>query len=187
MFEKFPTLQTRRLNLIEIKQNHLSDIFQLFSDEKVTEFYNIIRLSKIEEAQKIVDWFHNRYKDNLGIRWGISLKDHNSIIGTIGYNNFTPKHRANIGYDLQSEYWNNGYITEALRTVIKFGFNQLQVNRIEAEVMEGNIISEKVLDKVGFQNEGTLRDWMFWNDKYFNMKMFSLLHSDFVKLENNDM
>jgi ribosomal-protein-alanine N-acetyltransferase len=80
---------------------------------------------------------------------------------------------------LQTEHWNNGYITEALKTVMNFGFDRLEINRIEAEVMQGNIISEKILDKLNFKNEGVLREWMFWNGKHYDMTMFSLLKADF--------
>ena len=175
----FPILHTDRLDLIEIKQHHLGDLYQLYSNENVTRYYNVLPLKNEQEAQKYIDWFQSRFKDALGIRWGISIKGQQNIIGTIGFNNFTKRHRANIGYDLQTEHWNNGYITEALKTVINFGFDQLEINRIEAEVMQGNIISEKVLDKLNFKNEGVLREWMFWNDKHYDMTMFSLLKADY--------
>jgi ribosomal-protein-alanine N-acetyltransferase len=175
----FPILKTDRLDLVEIKQSHLADLYKLFSDENVTRFYNLLPLTNEQEAQKSIDWFQSRFKDKLGIRWGIAIKGQKNIIGTIGFNNFTKRHRANIGYDLQTEHWNNGYITEALKTVINFGFDQLEINRIEAEVMQGNIISEKVLDKLNFKNEGILREWMFWNDKHYDMTMFSLLKADY--------
>ena len=110
---------------------------------------------------------------------GIALKGHNSIIGTIGFNNFTKKHRANLGYDLQKDFWNKGYTTEALKVVIAFGFKQLEINRIEAEVMPGNLASEKVLTKLGLIKEGISRQWMYWNDKHYDMTMFSLLQFDF--------
>ena len=171
----FPILRTERLDLIEISQTHLMDLFKLFSDENVTEFYNIKTLTKEAEAQKYLDWFRSRSHDKLGIRWGIALKGKTEIIGTIGYNNYTKNHRANIGYDLQKEYWNNGYITEALIEVIKYGFEKLEINRIEAEVMPGNIYSEKALNGLGFKKEGLLRDWMLWNEKYYDMIMYSLL------------
>jgi len=179
MFETFPSLQTNRLDLIEIKQEHLGNIFKLFSDDKVTEFYNVVTLTNEGEAQKFIDWFQNRYAEKVGIRWGISLKGYDNIIGTIGFNNFTKQHRANIGFDLQVDFWNNGYLTEAIKCVTEFGFNKLDINRIEAEVMNGNIASEKVLAKSGFKNEGVLRQWMYWNNKYYDMTMFSLLQSDF--------
>ena len=171
----FPALQTIRLDLIEIKQNHLRDLYQLFGNDDVTEFYNIKTLKEEKEAQKLIDWFQTRFKDKLGIRWGISLKGENKIIGTIGFNNFTKGHRASIGYDLQKEYWNNGYITESLNTVIKFGFEELEINRIEAEIMPGNLVSEKVLYKLNFRKEGLLREWMLWNGKHYDMIMYSLI------------
>ena len=102
-----------------------------------------------------------------------------NIIGIIGFNNFTKRHKANIGFDLQSESWNKGIMTEALSAVLNFGFNQLEINRIEAEVMPGNENSEKLLLKLNFKKEGVLRQWMFWNDKHYDMSMFSLLKSDY--------
>ncbi|OLY91602.1 ribosomal-protein-alanine N-acetyltransferase [Cnuella takakiae] len=178
MLDRFPLLQTERLNLVEIKQAHLGDIFRLFSDEQVTRFYNVATLNKAEEAQKYVDWFCSRFKEKAGIRWGIAVKGEDRIIGTIGFNNFTKKHRANLGYDLQSEYWNRGYATEAIKAVTAFGFKELEVNRIEAEVMQGNTQSESVLLKSGFTKEGILRAWMYWDNKHYDMSMFSLLQSD---------
>lgn len=65
-----------------------------------------------------------------------------------------------------------------MKAVIDFGFNNLEINRIEAEVMQGNIASEKVLVKLGFKNEGVLRQWMYWNGSYYDMTMFSLLRKD---------
>lgn len=179
MFDTFPILYTDRLQLVEIEQHHLTDIFKLFSDSKVTRFYNIKTLTSESEAKKIIDLFQSRFNEKVGIRWGISPIGVNNIIGTIGFNNFSKQHRANIGYDLQSESWNKGYLNEVLKSVVEFGFNHLEINRIEAEVMQGNIASEKVLSKNGFKNEGVLRQWMYWNDKHYDMSMFSLLRSDF--------
>lgn len=173
----FPILCTERLDLIEINQKHLTDLFKLFNDENVTEFYNIKTLTEEKDAQKYLDWFQSRFHDKLGIRWGIALKGKTEIIGTIGFNNYTKDHRASIGYDLQKDYWNNGYITEALKAVIKYGFEKLEINRIEAEVMPGNIYSEKALNRLGFKKEGLLRDWMLWNEKHYNMIMYSLLRN----------
>ena len=178
---KFPSLQTDRLDLIEITPYHSGDILKLFGDVNVTRFYNLLPFKSDQDAQKFINWYRVRFNDNTGLRWGISLKGEPNVIGTIGFNNFTKRHRANIGYDLQLEYWNNGYITEALKVIINFGFNQLEINRIEAEVMLGNTSSEKVLYKLNFMNEGILRQWMYWNEKYYDMTMFALLKEDYHK------
>ncbi len=178
MLEPFPILNTRRLTLVPIGQQHLYDIFKLFGNNEVTRYYNLITLTRIDEAQKIVDYFQNRMLDGLGVRWGICMYGNEQIIGTIGFNNFTKNHRANIGYDLMPEYWCKGIMSEALEAIIDYGFTILEVNRIEAEVMAGNIASEKLLTKIGFTNEGVLRQWLLWNEQYYDMSMFSLLKRD---------
>lgn len=181
MFDKFPELHTERLDLVEITRSHYVDFYHIFKDERATKYYNIIPFKKEEEAQKYIDWFQSRYKDGLGIRWGIKLKDKSNIIGTVGFNNYQKNHRANLGYDLQVDYWNKGYITEALSEILNFGFDILEINRIEAEVMRGNTASERVLGKLGFTNECVLRDWMYWNNNHYDMTMFSLLKKDRYK------
>lgn len=179
MLDKFPELHTERLDLVEISQSHLTDFYEIFKDERATKYYNILPFHQEEEAQKYIDWFQSRYKEGLGIRWGIKLKGRPGIIGTAGFNNYLKDHRANFGYDLHPDYWNKGYMTEALTVILKFGFETLKINRIEAEVMQGNIASEKVLEKLGFTKEGVLRDWMYWNNKHYNMTMYSLLKNIF--------
>lgn len=185
MENKFPILSTARLNLIEIKQYHLHDIFEIFGDANVTRFYNVLTLKNENEAHPIIEWFQKRFHEKAGIRWGITLKGNNEIVGTIGFNNYTSGHRANIGFDLKSTYWNQGIMSEALDEVLLFGFEDLQVNRIEGEVMQGNLVSEKTLQKAGFVKEGILRQWMRWNDNYYDMSMFALLKNDWVENFNS--
>src|SRR4051812_26497128 len=106
MLNTFPTLHTSRLDLIEITQGHLADLFAIFGNPDVTRYYNVVTLVKESEAQKFVDHFQSRYRDKAAIRWGIALTGQQNIIGTLGFNNFTPNHRANIGYDLLPQFWN---------------------------------------------------------------------------------
>jgi len=183
MITHFPELKTERLQLIQITQSHLEDYYQLFSDERVARYYNILPFSEQKDAQKYIDWFESRFNEGLGIRWGIALKGEKNIIGTLGFNNYKENHRANIGYDLRFDFWNKGLMTEALRAVIAFGFNELGINRMEAEVMMGNAASERVLGKLGFKREGALREWMYWNDRYYDMIMFSLLKYEYTTMQ----
>lgn len=178
-FKNFPVLQTERLELVEITAFYLKDIQELFGNENVTRFYNLLPFKTKQDSNKFIEWYHNRFQNNLAFRWGISLKGEKIIIGTIGFNNFTKNHRANIGYDLKPEYWNLGYMTEALNEILNFGFNQLAINRIEAEVMQENENSERLLYKLNFKKEGVLRQWMFWNEKYYDMSMFALLRTEY--------
>ncbi|MBI9067536.1 MAG: GNAT family N-acetyltransferase [Salinivirgaceae bacterium] len=180
----FPILHTKRLDLIEIEQKHLPDLFILFSDKKVTEFYNLETFTSEDEAKILLNYFIERNSKQLSLRWGIAQKGTSDLIGTIGFNNYQKNHKANIGYDLQSEYWNQEFISEALPEVIKYGFEKLEINRVEAEIMPGNPASERVLVKNGFKIEGLLRDWMLWNNNHYDMLMYSLLKKDFLIKKN---
>ena len=65
-----------------------------------------------------------------------------------------------------------------MNEILNFGFTTLEINRVEAEVMQGNIASEKVLHKLGFKKEGVLREWMYWNNNHYDITMFSLLKKE---------
>lgn len=175
----FPVLLTNRFKLIEIEVHHRNDIFELFGDEAVTKFYNISTLKRVEDADSIINHFRTRYAEKQGIRWGIAESpNENSIIGTIGFNNITPNHKAQLGYDLKAAYWKKGITTEVLDCVLNYAFNNLNINRVEAEVMPGNYASERVLEKNGFLKEGLFRDWMYWNNRYYDMYSYSVLKRD---------
>jgi [ribosomal protein S5]-alanine N-acetyltransferase len=178
IIKTFPLLHTPRLSLKEITEEHIPDLFRLFTDERVTEFYGVIPLNKEADAGNIVSMLSRRYQENSGIRWGIFLKEGRGLIGNLGFNSFTPGHRSVIVFSLLPKFWNKGLMTEALRAIISYGFKELKVNRIEAEVMPGNVASEKVLQKLRFRHEGLLQQWMLWDGKYNDINMYALLRSD---------
>jgi len=185
--ENFPILETNRFDLVEINESHLENIFELYSDQKVTKYFDLIPLKSKEEAKKEIDFYKKRFKDNIGIRWGIALKNQREIIGTLGFNKIIKNHKGRIGYDLQSKHWGKGIMSEVLEAIVQYGFNKLELNRIEAEVMQGNIGSEKLLTKLQFQKEGILKDWMHWNDNFYDITMFSLIKSDYQKRKANNL
>lgn len=178
VFDKFPAIRTPHLELVQITEEHANDLFKIFGDKQVNRYHNHLPPEDEKDCSRLITHFRSRFEAKSAIRWGIRLNDNNEIIGTVGFNSFIKKHRANLGYDLQYAYWNRGIITEALYAVISFGFYALDINRIEAEVMEGNDPSIEVLHTIGFKQEGILRQWMYWNNKHYDMLMFSLLRSD---------
>lgn len=180
-FQRVPFLKTKRFNLIEINETHLDDVFELYSDESVTRYFDILPLKNIQEAQNEIEFYKKRFQDQIGIRWGIVWKDKTEIIGTLGFNKIINNHKGRIGYDLKPKYWGQGVMTEVLEAIIDYGFYTFSLARIEAEVMQGNIGSEKLLTKLQFKKEGVLRDWMYWNNACYDITMFSLLKSEFKK------
>ena len=92
---------------------------------------------------------------------------------------------AEIGYDLWHEYWGQGYMKEALISAIESGFTNMGLNRINAFVALENINSIKLLEKLGFKNEGVYRDKHLFRGKYYDHYSFSLLKRDWNQLRLN--
>ncbi|GEN88193.1 GNAT family N-acetyltransferase [Oceanobacillus sojae] len=106
-------------------------------------------------------------------------------IGTCGYDCWDRTNNiAEIGYDLGYEYWGQGYMKETLISAIESGFNNMALNRITAYVALGNINSTRLLERLGFKNEGIYRDKHLFRGKYYDHYSFSLLKSDWYQLRN---
>lgn len=97
-------------------------------------------------------------------------------MGTIGFNAWMPKHRrAEIGYELHPDHWHRGYATEAVSRIVAYGFDQLELARIGAVVFRENQASQTVLTKLGFQQEGILRDYIVQDGKSYDTHVYSIL------------
>ena len=106
-------------------------------------------------------------------------KESNVVIGSCGYHNWMKDHnRSEIGYEIFPKYQNQGYMTEALQNIIKIGFDQMNLNRIEALVSPDNLASIKIIEKNGFIQEGVLRGHYKVDDGYEDSLMYALLKSD---------
>lgn len=172
----FPQLETERLCLRQLSLSDAKDVFEIFSDDEVTKHYDLATFTSIERAERFINRMNEKFATNEGIRWAIALKSTNRLMGTCGYNAvYSSSRRAIIGYELKREHWGQGYIPEALHAMIKYGFAELQLNRLEAFVIPGNERSFKVLSKLGFVEEGILREYGFWKDQFWDMRCFSLL------------
>ncbi|WP_059173077.1 GNAT family N-acetyltransferase [Bacillus sp. FJAT-27445] len=176
----FPVLETERLILREIVKEDAAGIFACFSNEHVIRFYGQERLKTIDQAESFVDFFNKNYHEKRGIRWGIERKETVGIIGTIGFNAWSPKHkRAEIGYELHPGHWRKGYVSEALEKVISHGFKKMDLNRIGAVVFLENEASNNLLIKAGFQREGILRDYMVQGEAAHDTYMYSLIKGEY--------
>jgi len=171
--EVYPVLETGRLTLADVDYSHAADLLRLYTDERVTKYYPVYPFRTEHDLYPIIESFKTRQRSGTGIRWGISLQGHADIIGTIGYKHIEPGHKGTLMFALMPEHQNKGYVTEALSAVLRYGFETLDLKRIEAEVMPGNAASDAVLIKAGFTFEGLLRNWMMWEHKLYDMNMYA--------------
>ncbi len=175
----FPDLETERFFLRNMSENDTPFIFQQFSDPQVTQFLmDEPPVSNIEEAQGIVDYYLEPEGKNHN-RWIIIQKTDQRPIGTCGFHKWDPAHlRAEIGYDLAADCWGRGIMSEVLRAAISNGFERMGLNRIDAIVYVGNKRSIGVLRKMGFQQEGILREYYHLNDTFHDHIFLGLLRRD---------
>lgn len=175
----FPTLETERLRLREITAEDAEGIFSCFSLDSVTRYYGQETLESLEQARMFIEFFSKNYKEKRGIRWGIERKGGNGIIGTIGFNAWSPKHRrAEIGYEIHPDYWRKGFASEAISEVLSYGFEELGLTRVGAIVFKENKASNKLLMKMGFEKEGVLRDYMYQNGVSYDTNVYSIVKSE---------
>lgn len=100
----------------------------------------------------------------------------------IGFIGFEINHWANsaeLGYWLGKPYWNRGYATEAARAMVEYGFEELELNRIQARHMEHNPASGRVMEKIGMKYEGTLRQATYRFGEYHDLLMYAILRSEY--------
>lgn len=143
-------LHTKRLNLRQITMSDCEQIFSCWaSDEEVTKYLTWHAHKNIETTKNVVKSWISEYKNNACYRWGIELKGTNKLIGIIDIVDYISNDPV-IGYVLGKAYWNNGYMTEALKSVLDKLFRD-GYSRILIEADERNIGSNSVIIKNGFQ------------------------------------
>jgi len=112
--------------------------------------------------------------------FAFAIVSDNKVIGSIGVFRQENIHRqtAELGYCIAEEYWGKGIMTDAVKQVCKYIFDKSDIIRIYAEPFAYNTASCRVLEKAGFQYEGTLRSNAVKNGKIIDMKMYSLLKTE---------
>ena len=169
-------LQSKRLQLIQSEYKHAPALFAFWKDPEVTRFMNIESCNHVEEVIELIDLLNLLAAEKKAIRYTIIVKDTNEIIGSCGFNDVDYDNaRAEVGYDLGRNYWGKGYATEAVSTLMNYGFNELHLNRIEARVVPKNEPSITLLERLGFQYEGTLRQFEKINGDYTDVGIYSKL------------
>lgn len=176
-------LETGRLMLRPVCESDADAIFEIFGNEDVMRFYDKEAFTTLAEAEQLLSRMIKRNADGVTMRWGITLKENDRVIGTAGFNEFVLRWgRGSIGYDILPAYWKRGYMTEALRAILNHSFTTLGLNRVEALVMPGNEASAQLLRKLGFQREGLLREYGFWKNEFQDLQMFALLKREWSSL-----
>jgi ribosomal-protein-alanine N-acetyltransferase len=177
-FTPFPVIETERLILRRITNDDVNEVFELRSNPETMKYIPRPLVKTTEDALEHVAMIEEKITSNIGINWGITLKGDSRVLGIIGYYRMQPEnYRAEIGYMLLPEYHGKGIIPEAVNRLIAYGFNDLKLHSIEAVIDPENFASEKVLQKCGFVKEAHLKEAEFYEGRFLDKVIYSLLSS----------
>lgn len=178
-FTHFPTLTTKRLLLRQIRPEDAEAFFAIFSDEQVMQFYGHEPHRSLDDTREWIRKTEERYARRESLRWGITLKGEDKIIGSCSFHHFRADFQCvETGYDLNRAYWRGGIMTEAMSAVLTYGFNELGLHRVEAIIDIANEPSRALLLKLGFTYEGNLRQRYYFCGHFEDEHYFGLLRDE---------
>jgi [ribosomal protein S5]-alanine N-acetyltransferase len=181
IFGDLPTLETERLLLRKLALDDAQDFFVYASDVQVVRYTTWEAHTTIADSVEFLRSTLEHYKRREPAPWGIVSKADHRLIGVCGFNIYLPFFaRAEIGYALARSHWGLGLMPEAARRIIAFGFEQMELHRVQAVCEVGNTASARVMEKVGMTYEGTLRDYGYAKGHFRNLKMYAILRREWV-------
>lgn len=174
-------IETQRLILRKFEFTDANDMLALWvSKPEIQHLYSEPVYTTITQVNELLEKYISSYKNDNYYRWAIVDKADGRCIGQIAYYLVdTKNHFAEIEYCVATEYQNRGYMTEAVKAVVKFGFEEMELHRIQISAKEINTPSKRVIEKCGFIYEGTFRDFFYYDNSYIDRIYFSLLKSDY--------
>lgn len=177
-FQPFPELSTDRLLLRRCTAADIPALFRLRSDPAVMQYVARPRCQTEEDAARVFQMMEDKIDNNTGINWAIARPaDPAVFIGLIGlFRLDTEHHRGELGYMLLPEYWGQGFVSELIPVVMRYGFEGLQLHSIEAAIEPENHASRRVLEKNGFVQEAYFRENWYFEGRFLNSVVLSALH-----------
>ncbi|NJC99024.1 MAG: GNAT family N-acetyltransferase [Anaerolineales bacterium] len=172
-------LETERLILREFVPDDWERVLEYQSNPLYLRYYEWTASDRTPESvQEFVGWFLDNQKEapRLKFQMAVTLKSKELLIGNCGVRmDKVDAVEAEIGYELDPEYWNHGYATESARAIVDFGFSRFGVHRIWANCVADNTGSAHVLEKLGMKLEGCLREKEFYKGKWWDTLLYGIL------------
>lgn len=185
IFSHIPQIETDRLILRRMMQTDAEDMHDYACRRDVTQHLTWDPHPSMLYTREYLAYVNAHYAAGDFFDWAVVERESGRMIGTCGFTRFhCEADCAEIGYVIHPAFWGRGIATEAVGAVIRFGFQRLSLNRIEAKFMEGNEASRRVMEKNGMTFEGMMRQSMYIKGEYRNVGICSILRHEFYSWEN---
>jgi len=178
-FTQFPILTTPRLRLRQIQESDAEALFTIKSEPEITARYGQDPHRSSADTLAWIRRILSGYPERDNLFWAMTLVGSDVAIGCCTLWNFDfPSRCAELGYELDRAYWQQGLMAEALSAVLVCAFDDLELNRVEACPLAVNEPSSSLLRKLGFSYDGNLRQRHFLRGQYFDQLYFGLLRDE---------
>jgi ribosomal-protein-alanine N-acetyltransferase len=182
-----PPLVTPRLLLRAVRPADADDLYAYARDPEIARFTTWNAYQTVADAHRFLRIVLDQYRTGKIGLWGIEHRATQRFVGTIGLTGegeagASAHGRAELAYALSREFWNQGLTTEAARAIVDFGFTSWDLNRIEARCLVPNIASARVMEKIGMNYEGILRQHIYVKGTFHDLKIYAILKSDWEKM-----
>ncbi|MEM1321206.1 MAG: GNAT family protein [Bacteroidota bacterium] len=175
-FSPFPTLTTDRLLLRAPRPEDDQALFDIRSNPYINEYLEREAVESIQAIQQTITNLLAGIANNEWIFWAICTPTSPRLIGNICLWHLDPaNHRGEVGYELHPDYQGQGYMAEALRAVVNYGFDQLGLHSIEGSLLAKNTQSVRVLERQGFAREGYFKESVYYRGRYWDRAVYSLV------------
>ena len=174
-----PVLRTARLVLRPMAGTDNHALLAVMADPEAMRYFSSAPWSTLAQADASIDNTLADYASGAALRLAITLDGSNELLGTCTLYAFhRTNRRCEIGYILGRPHWGKGYMGEALIALLDYGFTQLALHRIEADIDPRNLASGKLLVRLAFRPEGYMRERWIVNGEVSDSALFGLLRSD---------
>jgi len=181
--DKFPELKTSRLVLEKLSFRDIPKIIEYAGNKKVAD--NTLNIPHPYEEKDAIFWINSAnkgFESNTQFTFGIRIKIKDEFIGGIGLKINSRFQRAELGYWIAEPFWNEGYASEAVGAILKFGFNEINLNKIYATHLIENPASGRVMGKNGMTKEGELKDHTIKDNYFRSLIQYRMTKNEFENI-----
>jgi ribosomal-protein-alanine N-acetyltransferase len=174
VFEAFPVIETDSLLLRNIVIEDAQKILEFRQNERISAFIHRDRMDSIESAHGLIQRVIKGYEDKSMIAWGGVLKSSNTFIGSCGFNKIdTQNLRAEIGGEMSPDAWGKRIAAKAVKQIIQFGFETMNLHSIEARVSPNNRSAIYLLEQMGFIKEAHFKDYYQYQEQWHSLAVYT--------------
>jgi ribosomal-protein-alanine N-acetyltransferase len=178
--DTMPVIEGRHIRLRPLRASDVDALYALHGDPQVMRYWSTTAWTSTDDAIEHLRRSGEAYAGG-ALPWAIAMAESDELIGDVSVFNISQAHRrAELGYSLAAGHWGRGLAVEAVRLALAYGFDTLKLERFEADTDPRNAPSRRMLEKLGFELEGTMRRRWFVGGEWCDSSWYGLLRDQFV-------